>query len=143
MIELCCEHLSVRCIWLYIIIMSRMSFRVDPHPIVCLNVKELLARSRRHIWSLSNSNEIRTHNHVVRKQTLNHLAKLAKWLSYVVSTLRCIWMYFIIMSRTSFRVNPHSIVLVSHESLSDLICFPSRFNWNKVNWINQAKTIKK
>ena len=59
------------------IVMSRTSFRVNPHSIVCLNVKELLARSRRHIWSLSDSNEIRTHNHLVRKQTLNHLAKLA------------------------------------------------------------------
>ena len=50
----------------------------------CLNVKELLARNRRDIWSLSNSNGIRTHNHLVRKRTLNHLAKLAKWLSCVV-----------------------------------------------------------
>ena len=31
MIELCCEYLSVRCIWLYVIIMSRTSFRVNPH----------------------------------------------------------------------------------------------------------------
>ena len=47
----------------------------------CLNVKELRAQSRRHIWSLSDCNGIRTHNHVVRKRTLNHLAKLAKWLN--------------------------------------------------------------
>ena len=52
----------------------------------CLNVKELLARSRRHIWRLSDSNGTRTHNHLVRKGTLNHLAKLAKWLSCAVST---------------------------------------------------------
>ena len=44
----------------------------------CLNVKELLARSRRHIWSLSDCNVIRTYNHLVPKQTLNNLAK---WLS--------------------------------------------------------------
>ena len=31
---------------LYAIIMSRTSFRVNPHSIACLNVKELLARSR-------------------------------------------------------------------------------------------------
>ena len=66
--------------------MSRTSFRVNPHSIVRLNVKELLARSRHHIWSLSDSNGIRTHNHLVRKRTLNHLAKLVKWLSCVVST---------------------------------------------------------
>ena len=29
------------------------------------------------IWSLSDGNGIRTHNHLVRKRTLNHLAKLA------------------------------------------------------------------
>ena len=44
----------------------------------CLNVKELIARNRRDIWSLSDCNGTRTHNHLVRKQTLNLLAKLAR-----------------------------------------------------------------
>ena len=56
--------------------MSPTSSSVNLHSIVCLNVKEIFARSRRRIWSLSDSNEIRTHNHLARKQTLNHLAKL-------------------------------------------------------------------
>ena len=43
----------------------------------CLNVKELLARSRLEIWNLSDCNWTRTHNHLVHKRTLNHLAKLA------------------------------------------------------------------
>ena len=43
----------------------------------CLNVKELLARNRRKIWSLSNCNWTQTHNHLVHKRTLNHWAKLA------------------------------------------------------------------
>ena len=65
--------LNTALIRLYVIIMSRTSFRVNPHSIVCLNVKELLTRGRHHIWSLSDSNEIRsTHNHLVRKRTLNH-----------------------------------------------------------------------
>ena len=34
---------------LYVIIMSPATLRVNPHSIVCLNVKELLAGSRRHI----------------------------------------------------------------------------------------------
>ena len=71
---------------LYVIIMSCTSFRVNPHSIACLNIKELLAQSRCHICNLCESNEIRTQNHLVRKWTLNHLAKLAKWLSCVVST---------------------------------------------------------
>ena len=52
----------------------------------CLNVKELFARSRPEIWSLSDCSWTRTDNHLIHKRTLNHLAKLAKWLSYVVSS---------------------------------------------------------
>ena len=74
---------------LYVIIMSRTSFRVNPHSIVCLNVKEHLARSRRHISSLSDSNGIRTHNHLVHKRTINHLAKLANELSGCGFESRC------------------------------------------------------
>ena len=48
----------------------------NPHTIVSLNVKELLAQSRLHIWSLIGRSMILTRNHLVRKQTLNHLAKL-------------------------------------------------------------------
>ena len=34
LIELCCEYLSVQCIWLYIIIESHTCFRVNLHSIV-------------------------------------------------------------------------------------------------------------
>ena len=43
----------------------------------CQNAKELLARIRSDIWSLSDYNGIWTHNHLVPKRTLNHLAKFA------------------------------------------------------------------
>ena len=59
----------------------------------CLNVKELLDRNRRDISSLSDSNGIQTHDRLVRKRTLNHLAKLgliAKWLSV---RLRIKWLW--------------------------------------------------
>ena len=52
----------------------------------CLNVKELLVWNRHDIWSVSDSNEMWTYNHLIRKQTLNQLGKQAKWLSCVVST---------------------------------------------------------
>ena len=55
----------------------------------CLKVKELLAWSRCKICSLSECNWTRTHNHLVRKGTLNHLAKLVKWLSFAVSFYLC------------------------------------------------------
>ena len=61
------------------------AFQSESTLYICLNVKELLARSRREIWSLSDCNWTRTHNYLVHKRTLNHLAKLARWLSCVVS----------------------------------------------------------
>ena len=42
----------------------------------CLNVKELLAWSRREIWILSDCNWTWTQNRLVRKRTFNHLANL-------------------------------------------------------------------
>ena len=42
----------------------------------CLNIKKLLAQNRRGISSLSDSDRIRTHNHLVHNETLNQLAKL-------------------------------------------------------------------
>ena len=56
-------------------------FRVNLHSIVYLNVKGVLARSRRHIWSLCDDSEIRTRNFLVRKRTLKHLAKLNECLT--------------------------------------------------------------
>ena len=56
----------------------------------CLNIKELIARNRRDIWSLSDYNGARTHNQLVCKPTLNHLAKLAKGLSV---RLRIKWLW--------------------------------------------------
>ena len=52
----------------------------------CLNVNKHLARSSREICRSSDCNWTRTQNHLTRKRTLNHLAKLAKWLSCVLST---------------------------------------------------------
>ena len=49
------------------------AFQSESTPYSCLNVKEVLAWSRREIWSLSDCNWTRTHNHLVHKQTLNHL----------------------------------------------------------------------
>ena len=62
---------------LYVIIMSRTSFRVNLHSIVSLNVRRLLA----YIWSLSDSNGIRTRNLLLRKRTLNHSTQRSVWLN--------------------------------------------------------------
>ena len=69
--------LAITFVVLYII-MSRTSFRVNPHSLVCQNVKELLA-----LKFISDSNVIRTHNHLVRKRTLNQWLGVrlrTKWL---------------------------------------------------------------
>ena len=62
----------------------------------CLNAKELLARNKRDILSLSDSNGTRNHNHLPRNWTLNHLAKLATYIFYFIWAYRflkfSVWM---------------------------------------------------
>ena len=58
MIELCCQYLSVRCIWLYAIIMSHTSFRVNSFleagdiSEVCIWSLYLKFVSSVHIWRI-------------------------------------------------------------------------------------------
>ena len=162
-IDLACEYLSVLHIWLFVIIMSRTHFRVNPHSIfswmwsnyfletgaisevlvtptglepttiyfvnehstiwlnwpnnwaelwvlicpvyltisfyhvtyafqsestlyISLNVNKIIVQNKRNICRLSQCNGTPTHNHLLRKGTLNHLSKLTEWLSCVVST---------------------------------------------------------
>ena len=97
---------------LYVIIMLRTSFRVNPQSIVCLNAKELLARSRRHIWSLSDSNLIQSHSHLVGKRTLNHLAKLAK-IFLILNDWAVLWVLICTVHLTACHYH------VTHESQSE------------------------
>ena len=62
------------------------AFQSESTLYICLNVKEFLPQSRCEIWRSSDCNWTRTQNHLVLKRTLNHLAKLAKWLSCVLSS---------------------------------------------------------
>ena len=119
MIELRPEYLSVRCILLYVIIMSCTSFKVNQYSIVCLHFKEILAPSRHHILSLNERNEIRTHNHLVRKRKLNHVSQTGQMIELCSEYLfvRWIWLYVIVMSRKHFRVNPYSIVCLNVKEL--------------------------
>ena len=65
----------------------------------CLNVKELLARSRREIWRWSDCNWTRTQNHLVLKRTLN---SLAKWLSV---RLRTKWFWVRVQLQSLHNIN--------------------------------------
>ena len=83
MIGLCCDYLSVRFIWMYILIMY--AFQSKSTPYSCLSEKEVLSQNRCNIWSWNDCNSTRTHNQLVCNRTLNHLPKLPKRLSCVVS----------------------------------------------------------
>ena len=86
--------------------MSRKRFGVNLHSIFPSEYQEILCSY--YIWNLSDSNGIRTHNHLVRIRTLKHLAKLAKLLSCVVWTYLC----------GEFEC----ILLLCHLRVSDWIC---------------------
>ena len=103
---------------LRVLVMSHTRFRVNLHSVVAW-ILMILTQNRRDIWSLSDSNGIRTHNHLVCKRTLNHLAKPVKWLSCVeYLSVWCIWLNVMIMSHTRFRLNPQSrVVWMSRNSL--------------------------
>ena len=83
MIELCCEYLSVCTVHLTVCSYHvTYAFQSESTLYSCLNVKELLARNRREIGSLSDCNGTRTHNHLIRKRTLkNWMKHLTKWKS--------------------------------------------------------------
>lgn len=57
------------------------SFQSESAMHSCLNLKKLNARNRYDVWNVSDGSGIRTHNHLLHKQRLNHLSKLAKGLS--------------------------------------------------------------
>ena len=70
---------SLKLLWamlcLHIIIVSRTRFRVNLHSVVTWMSRNPLLQTGAISKVLSDSNGIRTHNHLVRKLTLNHLAK--------------------------------------------------------------------
>ena len=84
------------------------AFQSESTPYSCLDLKEILARNKRDIWSLSDSNRIRTPNYLICERTIIDLAKLSKWLSCIASTY--LYGAFYCMSRTHFRMNLHSRV---------------------------------
>ena len=82
-----------------------------------LNVKELFTRNRRDIWSLSDSNGIRTHNRLFRKRTLSHLAKRPVWLNG--------WVFVYELSRCGFesRYCHISFCFILSENIIELVIY--------------------
>ena len=85
-----------------------------------MNVKGLLAWNRRDIWSLRDCNGIRTYNFLVRKRTLNHLAKLA-WINFPINHWAVLWVLICTTHLTvcSYHVTYtfQSVALMSRNSL--------------------------
>ena len=75
------------------------AFQSESTLYISLNIKELLARNKHEIWSLSDSNGTRTHNHLVCKRTYNHLAK---WLSVCLQTK---WLWVQVLLQSLEKVN--------------------------------------
>ena len=55
MTQLSCEYLSVRCIWLNVLVMSRTRFRVNPHSIACLEQEVPWHSGNYRVWIHSES----------------------------------------------------------------------------------------
>ena len=72
---------------------------------------------------LRDCNWTRTHNHLVWKWTLNHLAKLAKWLNWVVST------YLYIAFDCMF-----CMYICSHLNFKFHECFEQGLSWHSGNY---------
>ena len=92
----------------------------------------------RDTWSLSDCNGTQIHSHLVRKQTLNHLAKLANYLSSLATwlsvRLRTNWMwvrvpsqslkvvlYFLLLNRNNVlqKVSPQLMNNYSRDILNE------------------------
>ena len=93
----------------------------------CLNVNELLAQNRREIWGLSDCNGTRTYNDLVCERTLNHLAKLAKWLKCYLAKwlsvcLRTKWLWVRVPSQSLNVFNMFVVVTVVRSAVILLQC---------------------
>ena len=94
--------------WFYVLITSRTRFRVNPHSRVLEYQGTPCPKQARYLkfkWLQGDRNP-----QPLRKPTLNHLAKLANWLSCVVNSYLCgeFDCMFLSCLCTCFRVIPHS-----------------------------------
>ena len=115
--------------------MSCTSFRVNLHSIVGLNVKEPLAWSRRHIWSLSDSNEIQTHTHLVCKWNVclftNQVVvgsnlverKSVCFFCFVLSLMRLYWRHCLFSCINEINFNFSSVQKIKNK------CFCYTWKW--------------
>ena len=119
MTELCCEHLSVRCISLYLLAMVCTSFRVNPHSVVDWRQRNyFLETGTKSVAEMTATGLSRTTNKSVNKHsTINQTAQMIELCCEYLSA-PYISLYVVIMPGTHFKVNRYSIVVwMSRNSL--------------------------
>ena len=86
---------------------------------------------------LTDCNGTRTHNHSVRKWTLNYLAKLTKWLSWIVGTYLCgaFDCMFLSCHTRVFQSESTKVNLIKHWIL-DIACISSA-SWLKTSFFSK------
>ena len=89
--------------WLCVLIIY--AFKSESTLCSFLNVNKLLTRNRRDIWSLSDRNGIRIHEHLLRKGTLRHYAKLASLAKCLSVRLATKWFWVRIKKYISLFIN--------------------------------------
>ena len=107
----------------------------------CVNVKELFARNRCDIWSLSDCNGTRTHNHLVCKRTPNHLAKLASLAKWLTACLRTKWLWVHIKCN-EINTWTYNVLKNENASWSCIECSKGVFPFPKLHNTNFFITIK-
>ena len=106
--------------------------------------------NRHHIWSLTKSNGIQTHKHIVRKRTLNHLTKATKPLTPVVSTYLCGAFEYMLLS-CHVRVSESSSTLklpelsrnslLETDAIIEVYVTATGFEHTTMKFVNEHSTI--
>ena len=143
MIELCYEYFSVWCIWLYVLVMSRMHFRVNPHSIVAWMSKNSLLETGMKSEVLSDCNGTRTHNHLLCKRKLSHLVKWL-WIWVPLQSLKTcnILMYIFLIKKKGKKKN-YQYIYNFLEHVQQYKTFWRINKCNSTNYWNKLNTSRK
>ena len=91
---------------------------------------------------LSDSNVIRTHNHLVWKQNLDHLAKLAKWLWVLICTVHFTVCYYHVMYEFQSKSRIYNLPECQGTPCSTQVPY-LKFKWQKRDLNPQPLSLRK
>ena len=116
MIELCCEYLSVRCIWLYNLIISRTRFRVNPHSIVAWLWRNL-------VFTLKCIRDM-----IITYSQMHRTDKYSQQISIIWPVWLNGWVFIYELSGCRFEPS------CSHLTFRFRACFENRVPWHSGNY---------